>query len=143
MIDNNGDFFILHGEDDICDVRVMSILLEKIGYTGKYHQIATGHELLDWVKANQEENIPGLIILDIGLPGMDGKELLKAFRANDQTKAIPIIIMSGSSSRRDFEECIALGGNAYIQKTSDLEKLAALLECFVDGWIRSSEQKFF
>ncbi|AOW75815.1 hypothetical protein A3Q34_02450 [Colwellia sp. PAMC 20917] len=53
MKENYGDFFILHGEDDVCDVRVMNILLEKIGYTSGYHQIATGHELLDWVNSNQ------------------------------------------------------------------------------------------
>nr|WP_231907505.1 hypothetical protein [Colwellia sp. PAMC 20917] len=68
---------------------------------------------------------------------------MKTLRANAQTKAIPIIMMSGSSSRRDYDECIALGANAYIQKTSNIDKLALLFGCFVDGWIRSSSQKFF
>jgi len=51
--------------------------------------------------------------------------------------------MSGSSSKRDYEECIALGANAYIQKTSDIDELVPLLQCFIEGWVRSSAQKFF
>lgn len=144
MIINNTDtdFFILHGEDDSGDARMLEVILEKVGYQGGYHHLVLGQEVVEWM-TDIHKPLPGLLLLDIGLPGIDGKEILQLLRKEPRTLGVPIIMMSGSKSLRDYQECIAMGANAYIQKTADLDSLAPICQCFIDGWKRLSSQVFF
>lgn len=142
------DFFILHGEDDALDVRIMGQVLKTIGYEGEYKNFPLGQDLLDYTLhrgqyKGAQNKMPDLIILDIGLPTCDGKEVLSLLRADTLTKGIPIIISSGSCSLRDYHQCIALGCNAYIQKSSDLEGFTKTCELFINGWQRLTQQNFF
>lgn len=133
--------FILHAEDDVCDVRMMKIILNKINFKGEYKNLSTGIELFEWIQ-DRANPTPDILILDIGLPGIDGKELLTKLRKNESTCSLPIIMMSGSSSQRDYQECIALGTNAYIQKTANVDGLEHVMKCFVEGWSYLNKQTF-
>ena len=83
MIVNDSNFFILHGEDDDCDIRVMARILKKIGYQGIYSNVVIGSDLLTWMNDLNKPKLPDLLILDIGLPGANGKEILASLRQED------------------------------------------------------------
>jgi CheY-like chemotaxis protein len=68
--------------------------------------------------------MPGLILLDLRLPKMDGFEFLEAVRADARTKDIPVVILSSSQQQKDLERCRDLGAKAYINKPLDAKKLA-------------------
>lgn len=136
------NILILHGEDDLCDMRMMQIILKKIGFEGDYLNLTIGSDVEKWMM-DPSNPLPFVLLLDIGLPSIDGKELLKRFRSNERTMGVPILMMSGSSSERDYHECIALGANAYIQKSDDMEVIVPVMKSFIDGWGYLKEQKFF
>jgi CheY-like chemotaxis protein len=142
------NFLILLGEDDKLDVKIMERVLKTANYTGELQHISLGPHVLDWLlkKGDYSESshkLPDLIFLDIGLPGVDGKTILKTLRNEDSTRSIPVIIMSGSVSERDYFECITLGCNAYIQKSSDLKFFTETVGYFINGWMNLSRQEFF
>jgi CheY-like chemotaxis protein len=143
MINNDSNFFILHGEDDDCDIRIMKRILKKIEYQGEYSNLLIGSDLLAWMDDITKPKLPDLLILDIGLPGTNGKEILASLRQEDRTMGVPIIMMTGSNSKRDYHECISLGANAYIQKNSDSKSLELILKCYIEGFVYLSAQKFF
>ncbi len=141
-------FSLLLGEDDKCDVRVMEKVFEDMGYNGEYTHLALGQDVIDWtLKQNQfvDTNyaVPNLIILDIGLPGVNGIEVLKTLREDDRSKHIPILMCSGSVSQRDYYQCIALGCNAYIQKNAELDEFTRVCSLFIEAWWYVSQLKYY
>ncbi|KAF0215184.1 MAG: response regulator [Geobacteraceae bacterium] len=73
---------------------------------------------------HHESFMPGLILLDLRLPKMDGFEFLEAVRADERTRDIPVVILSSSQQQKDVDRCRNLGVKAYINKPLDSNKLA-------------------
>jgi signal transduction histidine kinase/CheY-like chemotaxis protein len=67
------------------------------------------------------ENIPDLILLDINLPGMDGKEIIKRLKKDDRTKDIPVIAISANAMNNEITEALKLGFHSYITKPIGVE----------------------
>lgn len=140
-------FLILHGEDDSADEEFMRRTLKGMEYEGNYLCLHVGQDILDYVYRqgrfeHETTSLPDLIILDIGLPGINGKELIGQLRSEDSTKHLPIIIMSGSVSERDFHECINLGCNAYIQKNESMKLVKQICKSSIETWMNISKQQF-
>lgn len=72
---------------------------------------------------------PGVILLDLNLPGTDGREVLQEIKKHDQLRHIPIIVLTTSNDDRDVEACYQAGANSYVQKPVDM-----------DGFIRAIER---
>lgn len=72
---------------------------------------------------------PGVILLDLNLPGTDGREVLQEIKRHDQLRHIPVIVLTTSTDERDVEACYQAGANSYIQKPVDM-----------DGFIRAIER---
>ncbi|WP_051559884.1 response regulator [Marinobacterium jannaschii] len=135
-------FSVLHGEDDVADTRMMEVVLDKMGFNGSYENLYLGQDVM--ARMNDPAlAVPDLLILDIGLPGMNGKEILAGLRQNERTLAVPVLMLSGSSSLRDYQECVRLGANGYIKKSSDFVQFSLTCEHFIEGWARLSNQSFF
>lgn len=142
------NFSILYGEDEPDDIRMFSKMLQRMNYNGEYHQFALGQKVLDWTLKRGEftgarHPVPDLIILDIGLLGMDGKGVMDVLKSNIETKMIPVLILSGSSSLKDCHKCIELGCNGYIQKSMDPNEYEKICSLFIEGWARLKGQEFF
>lgn len=63
---------------------------------------------------------PGVILLDLNLPGTDGYEVLAEIKQDPNLRAIPVIILTSSSDERDVESCYQAGANSYVSKPVDL-----------------------
>lgn len=77
---------------------------------------------------------PGLILLDLNLPGTEGCEVLHFIKNHASFRAIPVIVLTTSSDRRDVEATYAAGANSYIQKPVDLDSYMRLVRLIAEYW---------
>jgi two-component system, response regulator len=77
---------------------------------------------------------PGVILLDLNLPGTDGREVLTEIKSDDQLKQIPVIVLTTSNDARDVESCYQAGANSYIQKPVDTEGFVRAIERLNGYW---------
>ena len=77
---------------------------------------------------------PGLILLDLNMPGIDGKKTLTLIKEDPDLKKIPVIILTTSGDEKDVERCYELGASTYIQKPVDFEGLVEAIRRIKDYW---------
>jgi CheY-like chemotaxis protein len=77
---------------------------------------------------------PGVILLDLNLPGTDGREVLTEIKQDDQLKQIPVIVLTTSNDARDVDSCYQAGANSYIQKPVDMEGFIRAIERLKGYW---------
>ncbi|MFQ5733367.1 MAG: response regulator [Planctomycetaceae bacterium] len=77
---------------------------------------------------------PDLILLDLGLPGKDGREVLAEIKADDDLRTIPVVIMTGSESEEDRRLSESLNVAGFATKPVDFEKFIALVQSLKDHW---------
>ena len=77
---------------------------------------------------------PGLILLDLNLPGTDGREVLRQIKQDDILRTIPIIIFTTSNNPKDIEDCYRFGVNSYIVKPIDFKQLKRDVQALIDYW---------
>ena len=77
---------------------------------------------------------PDLVLLDLNIPKIEGREVLKTIKESDKLKRIPVVIMSGSKAERDIVETYDLHANCYIIKPLDLQKLSEVAQKIDDFW---------
>lgn len=83
-------------------------------------------------------DLPDLIIMDLNLPKVQGKELLKAYKEDKIIKKIPIVILTTSSLNADIDECFSSGANAYLIKPIDIIKFFDMMTIIDKFWLRTS-----
>lgn len=101
--------------------------LEYMNGTGKFE----GKTLYD---------LPDLILLDLKLPKIDGKEVLQAIRSDKNYCLIPVIILSSSDEHNDVNECYKLGANSYIKKPIDFKRFLEIISVLITYWLTINEQ---
>ena len=119
---------ILIVEDNPNDAEMALRALKKNNLTNNVLVVVDGEEALDFVFrknkfANREcVNQPKIILLDLKLPKVDGLEVLKELKNNEETKMIPVIVLTSSKEESDILESYKLGVNSYIVKPVDFDK---------------------
>jgi len=90
-----------------------------------------GAEALDYMFARgahagrNPAELPSIVLLDLNLPKLDGREVLQAIRAEPATRDLPVVVLTTSAEPFDVEASYALGVNSYIQKPVDFEQFVA------------------
>lgn len=79
--------------------------------------------------------LPDLVLLDINLPRIDGKEVLQAIKNDEVLKKIPVVILTTSSSDQDIREAYNKHANCFITKPVDLDKFFDVVKMIEDFWI--------
>lgn len=82
---------------------------------------------------------PGLMLLDIKMPGLSGFEVLRRVREDERLHALPVIMLTASTSPADVERAYALCASAFVVKPSTVGELVACLRALGDFWLRFSE----
>jgi CheY-like chemotaxis protein len=131
---------ILLVEDSPEDYEATERAFRKSGLRNPIHRCADGDEALDYlfrrgVYADPALSPrPGIILLDLNLPGTDGREVLEAVKADEQLRKIPVIVLTTSADERDVEACYRAGANSYIQKPVDLDGFMKAIEHLNGYW---------
>lgn len=119
---------ILLVEDNLNDAELTIRALRKNNLANNLVHVQDGAEALDFVfckGAYQNRNStskPKLILLDLKMPKIDGLEVLKVLKSDDDTKHIPVVVLTSSKEEKDLLESYKLGANSYIQKPVELQK---------------------
>jgi CheY-like chemotaxis protein len=77
---------------------------------------------------------PGLIVLDLNLPGTDGREVLRRIKLDDNLKRIPVVVFTTSNNPKDIEVCYQYGVNSYIVKPINFDQLKRDIQMLVEYW---------
>ena len=119
---------ILLVEDNPDDVELTRLAFEEANVANRVVVAADGAEALDYLFARGKHagrdptQLPSIVLLDLNLPKLDGREVLQAIRANPDTRDLPVIVLTTSAEPFDVEASYALGVNSYIQKPVDFEQ---------------------
>lgn len=81
---------------------------------------------------------PNVILLDLNLPGTDGREVLRKIKSHPTYKKIPIIILTTSNDEKDIKACYELGANSYVQKPVNLSSFLEAIQRLHDYWLSVS-----
>ena len=115
------DAEILLIEDNPNDAELTIRALKKNNLANNLKHLEDGQEALDYI-FNDQNVMPKLILLDLKMPRVDGIEVLRKLKSDEQKKVIPIVVLTSSKEERDIVESYKLGVNAYIVKPVDFEQ---------------------
>lgn len=134
--------FILIAEDDADDRYLMQTAMAETGFTEKVEFVENGVELIDYLEKipgdDIEVNYPKFILLDLNMPKMDGREVLKKIKTNDNLKMIPVIVFSTTKNQMEVKRCYDLGANTYIVKPVSFDKLVETIREIQNYWFKTA-----
>lgn len=84
-------------------------------------------------KTRQTE-LPGLVLLDLNIPGLDGRGVLQTIKQDPRLRSIPVVVLTTSSDERDIQRCYNMGASTYIQKPVSFPGLAKAIRTMKDYW---------
>lgn len=119
---------ILLVEDNPDDAELTRIAFAEAKVANHLVVVGDGVEALDYLFARGQyahrdpDDLPSIVLLDLNLPKVDGREVLQAIRANEKTRALPVVVLTTSTEPFDVEASYALGVNSYIRKPVDFEQ---------------------
>lgn len=122
------DKSILLVEDNPDDVELTRIAFAEAKIANPLAVVGDGAEALDYLFARgryadrSADDLPAIVLLDLNLPKIDGREVLQTIRAHDRTRSLPVVVLTTSAEPFDVEASYALGVNSYIQKPVDFER---------------------
>src|SRR5687768_9948149 len=94
--------------------------LNRAGLSNPIHCVASGDEALDFLFRRgqysdpQSSPRPSMVLLDLNLPGTDGREVLAEIKQSEHLKLVPVVILTTSTDERDIQGCYRMGANSYI-----------------------------
>lgn len=121
-MDNNNTVEILLIEDNPDDAGLTIRALKKHNLANHLLHLQDGEEALNFIFGQKMASIPKVILLDLKMPKVDGIEVLRKIKADEQTKIIPVVVLTSSKEEKDIVESYKLGVNAYIVKPVDFDK---------------------
>jgi CheY-like chemotaxis protein len=127
-------------EDNNEDFHAVVRALNKCGFSSPIHHCESGDEVVEYLaksgkfQGGDKTQIPELILLDLNLPGMDGKDILVKIREDAIHKRIPVVILTTSKNEVDIYECYERGANSYIEKPVDMEKFLETIKRIKEYW---------
>jgi CheY-like chemotaxis protein len=132
-MNKNDKTVILIAEDDAGHTRLIEKNLARGGVQAALQRFADGQEILDFLfrrgdGPKREANTAYLLLLDIRMPKVDGAEVLRQIKANEELRKIPVIMLTTTEDPREVAHCHELGCNNYIVKPVDYEKFATAIQ---------------
>jgi CheY-like chemotaxis protein len=127
-------------DDDPEDCMLTREALIESHLTNTINTVSDGEELLDYLwhrgKYQDPESAPrpGLILLDLNMPRLDGREALALIKKDPNLRRIPIVVLTTSKAEEDVFRSYDLGANSFITKPVSFEAMVALTKTFTQYW---------
>lgn len=125
-------------EDSPGDVRLMQETFRIVDSSIRLRVASDGVEAMSFLRDEQGSvpaSRPDLILLDLNLPRMDGREFLARIKTDEKLKAIPTVILTTSDSDLDVVKSYQLHANCYLRKPVELDVFESLVSSIIDFWL--------
>lgn len=122
---------ILMADDDLDNHLIVKCALEGVGFRGMFLSVKDGLELLDYLCRRGKHRYalaPDLIILDLNMPGMDGRAVLREIKADPSFCHIPVAVVTSSSSEKDIELCGKFRKCTYTRKPATYPEWSKVMD---------------
>lgn len=135
---------LLVAEDSNEDFRMLQRLMRRMTVQNPIYRCTTGDEVLDFLYQAgnyQSPNLaprPSVILLDLNLPGIDGRDVIERLKQDKSFKEIPIVVFTTSANPKDIELCYQRGANGYLIKPMDANELEKTVQAFVEYWLEAN-----
>jgi len=136
---------ILMADDDPDDRFLAREALSEARLANDLYFVKDGEELLEYLRGvgryadPDDRPRPGLILLDLNMPRMDGREALVEIKADPALRSIPIVVLTTSEAEEDILRSYNLGANAYITKPVTFESLVSIMKALGRFWFEIVE----
>lgn len=136
---------ILMADDDADDRIMTKEALEESKLTNEFRVVENGEELLQYLRRQgpyadpASSPRPGVILLDLNMPRMDGREALKEIKADPELRRIPVVILTTSKAEEDVYRTYDLGANSYIMKPVTFDGLVEVMRGLGRYWVEIVE----
>jgi two-component system, response regulator len=134
---------ILIVEDNPRDEALTLRALRKSNIANDVKVVRDGVEAIDYLQKKSDDGefnpLPQLVLLDLKLPKVDGLAVLKAIRADDRTKRLPVVVFTSSSEQEDIVKSFDLGANSYVRKPVEFERFLAATKQLGLYWLVLNE----
>lgn len=128
-------------EDNPADAFLVRTGLELAESKNELHVVSDGTEALRFLRREEpfaDAPRPKLVILDLNMPKMDGRELLYAIRDDRSLCFIPILVLTTTDSAADIDLCYRLGANSFVTKPTDIQDFFELIRSIESFWMKFS-----
>ena len=139
-MNTESNFVILLAEDEASDAHLVKVALQENRILADLQHVIDGQEALDFVRRHGSRFAaaprPDLILLDLNMPRMDGREFLHALKQDQALCDIPVVILTTSQAQRDIQSCYSLGASGFITKPIDIGQFINVINGLSDYWIK-------
>lgn len=137
LVDTHKPIEILLAEDNPGDVRLTREALKDAKISNHLSVVADGIETLAFLHhegryANAPR--PHLILLDLNMPRMDGRQVLATIKADEDLRRIPVVVLSTSQDRQDIQKAYALQANCYVTKPTNYDQFVSVVKSVEEFW---------
>jgi CheY-like chemotaxis protein len=129
---------VLLVEDDPGDVLLTREAFEHQKVRNRLHVVNNGEDAINFVRqqgAFTDAPVPDLVLLDLNLPGMHGREVLAAIKEDPALRMIPVVVLTTSEAEEDVLRSYLLHANAYVTKPVDFERFMAVVRAIDDFFV--------
>lgn len=130
---------ILLVEDNAADMRLVSeAMIERQASSTALHWVTDGDTALDFLHQrgiHADAPAPDLVLLDLNLPGMSGKEVLAEIKQDPKLRCLPVVVLTSSAARQDVIDIYRAHGNAYMVKPTDFDDYLCLVDRIQSYWL--------
>lgn len=130
---------VLLVEDSPGDVRLTQEAFADAKMSNNLQVVNDGIEAMRFLRREepyQEARLPDLILLDLNMPRMDGREVLAELAGDHELSHIPVVVLTSSAAEEDIVRSYELNANCYITKPVDLDQFLAVIAKIDDFWLR-------
>ncbi len=130
-------------EDSNEDYTAFMRMIQEFSVTHPVYRACDGEDALDYLyrQGNYADSAisprPSLILMDLNLPGTDGREVIQQIKQDADLQSIPIVALTTSSNPKDIEACYRYGVNSYLLKPIGVEALRNTIRVFFQYWFES------
>jgi CheY-like chemotaxis protein len=138
MMEGLAPLVILLVEDDLADQKLIKISLRNEKIVNALYTVRSGEEGMDFLyrRGNYSGGTPqpDLILLDLNMPGMGGKEFLRRIKEDEKLKQIPVVILTTSEAEKDIIDSYKLQASGYVHKPVTLEEFKEAMKKLKEYW---------
>ena len=136
MLEHVADVLLV--EDNPGDIRLTREALKESGIKCKIHVAQDGEQALAFLRREGSHAgavRPNLVVLDLNLPRLDGREVLREMKSDPELRRIPVVIFSSSHAREDVVATYDSHANCYVTKPSDFDQFEQTIRSIAEYWL--------